>query len=59
MPDEGSRRDDVYTALSQLAGVDLPEEPRTKPRAATRMGNRPLSTVLLDDLVRRARSLKR
>jgi len=43
--DEGSRRADVYTALYQLAGVDLPEMPRTKPPCRDEDDNRPLSTV--------------
>ena len=58
--DEGSRRADVYTALYQLAGVDLPEEPRTKPPCCDEDEQPPaVDGALLDDLVRRARSLRR
>ena len=58
--DEGSRRADVYTAPYQLAGVDLPEGPRTKPPCCDEDEQPPaVDGALLDDLVRRARSLRR
>lgn len=58
--DEGSRRADVYTALYKLAGVDLPEMPRTKPPCCDEDDHPPaVDGAILDDLVRRARSLHR
>ncbi len=58
--DEGDRRADVYTALYQLAGVDLPETPRTKPPCCDEDDQPPgVDGQVLDDLVRRARSLHR
>lgn len=58
--DEGDRRADVYTALYQLAGADLPEMPRTKPPCCDEDDQPPsVDGPVLDDLVRRARSLHR
>lgn len=58
--DEGDRRTDVYTALYQLAGVDLPETPRTKPPCCDEDDEPPtLDGQVIDELVRRARSLHR
>jgi len=58
--DEGSRRADVYTALYQLAGVDLPEMPRTKPPCRDEDDQPPaVDGEVLDDLVRRTRSFHR
>jgi hypothetical protein len=58
--DEGDRRADVYTALYQMAGVDLPETPRTKPPCCDEDDRPPaVDGAVLDDLVRRARSLHR
>jgi hypothetical protein len=58
--DEGDRRTDIYTALYQLAGVDLPETPRTKPPCCDEDDQPPtLDGQVIDDLVRRARSLHR
>lgn len=58
--DEGDRRANIYTALYQLAGVDLPETPRTKPPCCDENDQPPtIDGQVLDDLVRRARSLHR
>ena len=58
--DEGDRRTDVYTALYQLAGVDPPEVPRTKPPCCDEDDQPPTADDrVLDDFVRRARSLHR
>lgn len=58
--DEGDRRADVYAALYQLAGVDPPELPRTKPPCCDEDDQPPaVDGQVLDDLVRRARSLHR
>lgn len=58
--DEGDRRTDIYTALYQLAGVDLPEMPRTKPPCCDEDDRPPtVDGQVLDDLLRRARSLQR
>jgi len=58
--DEGNRRADVYTALYQLAGVDLPETPRTKPSCCDEDDQPPgVDGEVLDDLLRRARSFHR
>ena len=58
--DEGDRRADVYTALYRMAGVDLPETPRTKPPCCDEDDRPPaVDGAVLDDLVRRARSLHR
>jgi hypothetical protein len=58
--DEGDRRADVYTALYRMAGVDLPEVPRTKPPCCDEDDRPPhVDGAVLDDLVRRARSLHR
>ena len=58
--DEGDRRTDVYTALYQLAGVDPPEVPRTKPPRCDEDDQPPaVDGQVLDDLVRRARALHR
>ena len=58
--EEGDRRTDVYTALYQLGGVDLPETPRSKPPCCDEDDQPPtVDGQVLDDLVRRAPSLHR
>ena len=58
--DEDDRRADIYTALYERAGVDLPETPRTKPPCCDEDDRPPaVDGQVLDELVRRARSLQR
>lgn len=58
--EEGDRRTDIATALYQLADVDLPETPRSRPPSCDEDDQPPtVDGPVLDDLVRRARSLHR
>lgn len=58
--DEGDKANDVYTALYALAGVPQPSQPRSKPPCCDEDETAPaLDESLIDDLVQRARSLRR
>ena len=58
--DAGDAARDVCRTLYGLAGVDIPIEPRTKPPCCDEDGQPPtLDTAAVDDLVTRARALRR
>ena len=58
--EEGDRRADIYTALYDLAGVERPQQPRSKPPCCGEDGTAPsVATADINDLVQRTRAIAR
>jgi hypothetical protein len=58
--DDGDQAANVYANLYVLAGVSYPTQPRTKPPCCDETNAPPrLDEAVIDDLVRRARPLRR
>jgi hypothetical protein len=56
--DEGDRRGDVYRLLYELAGVDTPKSPRTKPACCAEQATAPLIDLkIIDALIARSKAL--